>query len=61
MDFATEPTAPDYEVLADELDSIARTVRQNPSINHHLADRLTDLATQLRIDSRIAVPKKKSA
>ena len=61
MDFAAEPNTPDYEGLADELDSIARTVRQNPAINNHLAERLSDLARQLRADARSAEPKKKTA
>ena len=61
MDFAAELTIPDYGELADELESIARTVRQNPDINHRLADRLSSLATQLRADINLTVREKKSA
>ena len=61
MDFANEPTSPDYEVIADELESVARTIRQNPAINNHLAERLSDLATQLREDIRSTEPRKRFA
>jgi hypothetical protein len=54
MDFAAEQPSPNYyEGLADELESVARVVRQNPALNNHLADRLSELAKQLRDDTRL--------
>ena len=48
-----------YDGLADELDQISQAVRNNPKLNDHFAERLKDLAQQLRDDSklmRIKVP-----
>jgi hypothetical protein len=54
MDFAPEPPSPNYyEGLADELEFVAQVVRKNPALNNHLADRLVELAKQLRDDTRL--------
>lgn len=60
MDFSGQSTSPDYEELADELEAVAQSIRQNPTVNHNLAERLSYLATQLREDIRTREPKKKA-
>lgn len=56
---AGSPPLSYYEGLADELDQISHAVRSNPKLNDHFAERLRDLAQQLRDDTklmRIKVP-----
>ena len=55
MMFAAGGGAPPsyYEGLADELEVIADAVRKNPQLNNHFADRLMELARQLREDTRL--------
>jgi len=42
-----------YEGLADELDQLSLFVSTNPKINGHFAERLKDLAQQLRDDTKL--------
>ena len=39
-----------YEGFADELETIAEAIRKNPHLNHHFADRLMEMAQQMRED-----------
>ena len=39
-----------YAGLADELDLIADAVRKKPHLHHHFAERLNEIAMQLRQD-----------
>lgn len=49
---ATNNVAPPsyYEGLADELETIAESIRKNPQLNHHFAERLKQMARQMRED-----------
>lgn len=40
----------EYERMAQELEDMARTVRDHPEVNHHFAERLELLARQMRED-----------
>lgn len=42
-----------YESLADELDTIAASIRKNPHLNHHFAERLHQMAQQMREDLKL--------
>jgi hypothetical protein len=52
---ATNNIAPPsyYEGLADELETIAESIRKNPQLNHHFAERLKEMAQQMRDDLRL--------
>lgn len=41
----------DYQRMVDELESMAKTIRSHPEMNHHFAERLALLAKQMREDS----------
>lgn len=40
-----------FESLAEEIESIANSIRTNPQLNKHFADRLMEIAKELRRDS----------
>lgn len=46
----------EYERMATELETMSRTIRARPEMNHHFAERLALLATQMREDSIRAHP-----
>ena len=48
-----------YEGIADELDLLAQSVRKHPNLNGHFAERLHELAQQLREDLGVVPTKKK--
>jgi hypothetical protein len=49
------PYAPSsyYEVLAEELRTIADSVRKHPHLNRHFAERLEQLAHQMKEDAKL--------
>jgi hypothetical protein len=51
-----ELSARDYERMARELESMAETVRAQPEINHHFADRLLLLAKEMRANATRIAP-----
>lgn len=44
-----------HEIIAQELDSIAESIRKSPHLNGHFATRLNELAKQMRDDLRLVV------
>jgi hypothetical protein len=40
-----------YEDIAVELERIAEMVQQRPELNHHAADRLLQIARDIRLDA----------
>ncbi len=40
-----------FESLAEEIETIANAIRANPQLNKHYADRLREIAKELRRDS----------
>lgn len=42
-----------YEGLAEELQSIAEAVRNRPQLSQHFAERLEQLAKQMREDAKL--------
>lgn len=51
-------SAADYERMARELESMAETVRGQPEIDHHFAERLSLLAEEMRANAIRAAPPK---
>ncbi len=45
-------TSRDYERMAKELESLAQTIRQHPEMDHHTAERLAIMASEMRQDAR---------
>jgi len=50
---ATLPPPSYYDGLAEELETIATAVRKSPELNQQFADRLEELAKQIRDDTRM--------
>ena len=44
------PTAAEYKRMAQELEAMAKKVREYPGMNHHFAERLELMARQMRED-----------
>lgn len=44
-------TAADYTRMADELEALAKTIRNHPEMNHHTAERLQALVAEMREDA----------
>jgi hypothetical protein len=58
---AKEPlSAAEYDRMADELESMAETIRLRPEMNHNFAERLALLAKQIREDAQRADRERKS-
>jgi predicted transcriptional regulator len=49
-----------YDDLAEKLDEVARIVRKNPNLDPAIADRLNELAGQIRQDTQREGPKPQS-
>jgi hypothetical protein len=47
-------TEADYDRMACELEKISELVRHHPEKNHHTAERLKTIATELRVDAKAA-------
>ena len=43
-------TPAEYEHMAQELEAMAKKVREHPGMNHHFAERLELMARQMRED-----------
>jgi hypothetical protein len=53
---ATRPTPPGpgyYERIAEELEEVARSLRDRPEMNHHAAERLRAIARDIRRDAKL--------
>jgi hypothetical protein len=51
---------PQYERLAAELQTMSDMIRMRPEMNHHFAERLAELAKEMREDEARAYPAVKS-
>ena len=61
MTYSNDDVTPGYYAgLADELDLLAQSVRKHPDLNSHFAQRLQELARQIREDVRLMTFKKVS-
>ena len=49
-------TAPQYERMANELQSMSEQIRSRPEMNHHFADRLETLSKEMREDEARVYP-----
>ena len=49
-------TVLEYERMADELAEMSKAIHARPEMNHHFAERLALLSTQMREDSLRAHP-----
>lgn len=43
-------TVPEYDKMADQLETMSTGIRARPEMNHHFAERLALLAKQMRED-----------
>jgi hypothetical protein len=48
---------PQYELMAAELQKMSDMIRARPEMNHHFAERLATLATEMREDETRVYPK----
>jgi hypothetical protein len=47
---------PQYEKMADELQTMSDAIRARPEMNHHFAERLATLAREMREDEERVYP-----
>jgi hypothetical protein len=42
-----------YERIAEELEEVAQSLRNRPEMNHHAAERLREIARNIRQDAKL--------